>query len=130
MLLLNWIQQYLLQWLYICILDYIFASLTIYLHPFQETRFQRHKNPRRWKPQRTLILKRVNILYFTKEIPTVIFTSSNHLVSVSIVVIKLNPTIFASVTIYLHPWLYICICFRRQDSKDTKAQDAANLKGT
>ena len=82
----------------------IFSSVIIYKNPFQETRLQRHQNPRCQKHQRNLTLKRVSILYFTKEIPAVIFASSNHLVFVGIAVIKLNLTIFASMTIYLHPF--------------------------
>ena len=81
-----------------------FASMTIYMNPFRETRLRRHKNPSCQKHQRNLTLKRVSIWYFTKEIPTVIFASSNHLVFIGIAVIKLNQTRFASVSTYLYPF--------------------------
>ena len=59
------------------------------------------QKPETPKPQRNLPLKRVSILYFTKEMATAIVCGSNHLVSICIVVVKLNPTIFASVTMHL-----------------------------
>ena len=61
------------------------------------------EKPKMPKTSKEHKLIRVSILYFTKEIPTVIFTNSNHLVSINIVLIILNLTIFASVTIYFHP---------------------------
>ena len=76
-----------------------FVSTYLHLLGNNTPKTQKPKMP---KTPMNLTLKRVSILYFTKEIPTAIFASSNHLVSVGIAVIKLNLTIFASVTIYLH----------------------------
>ena len=86
----------------ICTCEHLFQETRCWRHP--KTRCQRQQLTRHQKPQRNnLTLKRVGILlYFTSEIPSMIFPGSNHLVSVCLAVIKLNLTRFASVSTYLH----------------------------